>query len=63
MRRFAQYDKPQWRIARATPGVVLAAMLASCGFYPDWRGANKGVQIDSMNALPGDARWIGTDVR
>lgn len=53
MRQSAQSDKPQWRMARAPMGTTLAALLASCGFYRDWRDENNGVQTDSLNAPPG----------
>ena len=41
------------RIGTAALWAALAASLASCGFYQDWRDENKGIQLDSLQAPPG----------
>ena len=41
------------RIGTATLWAALAASLAGCGFYQDWRDENKGIQLDSLKAPPG----------
>ena len=40
-------------IGTATVWAALAASLAGCGFYQDWRDENKGIQLDSLKAPPG----------
>ena len=49
----AQIHKALSRIGTATAWAALAALLAGCGFYQDWRDENKGIQLDSLRAPPG----------
>ena len=49
----AQIHKALSRIGTATALSALAALLAGCGFYQDWRDENKGIQLDSLRAPPG----------
>lgn len=48
-----QCHKTLARIGRATLSAALAAALAGCGFYQDWRDENKGIQLESLKAPSG----------
>ena len=48
-----EFHKTIARIGAATIWAALAASLASCGFYQDWRDENKGIQLDSLRVPAG----------